>query len=121
MHTSASQNVAVVDEFINKHIQPIVEDVTYFGNSLTEATLSQEERTILLQSMQQYFDTSKGLVSSFIGTGNGEMIQIPNLGLSGKKRISIHVHGIGTRTPLKHKEKLLYLTHTNLLQQVTGL
>ncbi|WP_107924787.1 methyl-accepting chemotaxis protein [Lysinibacillus parviboronicapiens] len=85
MHTSASQNVAVVDEFINKHIQPIVEDVTYFGNSLTEATLSQEERTILLQSMQQYFDTSKGLVSSFIGTGNGEMIQIPNLGLSGKK------------------------------------
>ncbi|WP_107951097.1 methyl-accepting chemotaxis protein [Lysinibacillus parviboronicapiens] len=85
MHTSASQNVAVVDEFINKHIQPIVEDVTYFGNSLTEATLSQEERTILLQSMQQYFDTSKGLVSSFIGTGNGEMIQVPNLGLSGKK------------------------------------
>ncbi|MET4562514.1 methyl-accepting chemotaxis protein [Lysinibacillus parviboronicapiens] len=85
MHTSASQNVAVVDEFINKHIQPIVEDVTYFGNSLTEATLSQEERTILLQSMQQYFDTSKGLVSSFIGTGNGEMIQVPSLGLSGKK------------------------------------
>ncbi|MGE6516723.1 methyl-accepting chemotaxis protein [Lysinibacillus sphaericus] len=85
MHTSASQNVAVVDEFINKHIQPIVEDVTYFGNSLTEGTISQEERAILLQSMQQYFDTSKGLVSSFIGTGNGEMIQVPNLGLSGKK------------------------------------
>lgn len=85
MHTSASQNVAVVDEFINKHIQPIVEDVTYFGNSLTKTTISQEERATLLQSMQQYFDTSKGLVSSFIGTGNGEMIQVPNLGLSGKK------------------------------------
>ncbi|QDP99498.1 methyl-accepting chemotaxis protein [Lysinibacillus fusiformis] len=85
MHTSASQNVTVVDEFINKHIQPIVEDVTYFGNSLTEATISQEERATILQSLQQYFDTSKGLVSSFIGTGDGEMIQVPNLGLSGKK------------------------------------
>ena len=85
MHTSASQNVAVVDEFINKHIEPIVDDVTYFGKSLTDATIAQEDRATLLQSMQQHFDTSKGLVSSFIGTGNGEMIQYPDLGLSGKK------------------------------------
>lgn len=81
IHTSAEQNVATVDEFINKHVSPIVDDVNYFSSNITAAQLEKDNWNMLLSRLEQYFETSEGLVSSFVGTANGEMIQYPDLGL----------------------------------------
>lgn len=78
---SGDQSVEMVDEFINRHVQPIVNDVDYFASAITPADLERENWNVLLKELEHYFETSEGIVSSFIGTSNGEMIQFPDLGL----------------------------------------
>lgn len=78
---SGSQSVQSVDEFINQHVQPIANDVRYFSDSIERTQLEPDNWGMLLVELEQYFETSEGIVSSFVGTANGEMIQFPDLGL----------------------------------------
>lgn len=81
IHYSGSQSVEAVNEFINKHVNPIVNDVSYFSSSITQDQLEQGNWEGILKELEQYFETSEGVVSSFIGTASGDMIQYPDLGL----------------------------------------
>lgn len=82
INESASQSVEIVDEYINKHVEPIVDDVNYFSTMFTESDFNTDgDWTQILSKLEQYFETSEGLVSSFIGTSEGQMIQYPDLGL----------------------------------------
>lgn len=76
-----NQSVQSVNEFINKHVEPIVNDVTFFANTISPTQLERENWDSLLKDLENYFETSEGIVSSFIGTANGDMIQFPDLGL----------------------------------------
>lgn len=82
IYASAKQSVATVDDFVNKHVNPIVHDVEYFSKTIKPDQLKLKNRLMLTKSLEQYFETSDGLVSAFIGTESGEMIQFPDLGLS---------------------------------------
>ncbi|MEK4423783.1 methyl-accepting chemotaxis protein [Solibacillus sp. FSL K6-1523] len=81
IHTSELQSVATVDAFIEKHVSPIVSDVDYFAGNFKQSNWETEDWSVLLQKLEQYFETSQGIVSSFVGTKNGDMIQHPDLGL----------------------------------------
>ncbi|MGE7021773.1 methyl-accepting chemotaxis protein [Solibacillus cecembensis] len=81
IHTSELQSVATVDTFIEKHVSPIVSDVDYFAGNFKQSNWETDDWTILLQKLEQYFETSQGIISSFVGTKNGDMIQHPDLGL----------------------------------------
>lgn len=81
IQTSEIQSVATVNEFINKHVSPIAGDVDYFSNMFTEVDWAAEDWAPILAKLEQYFETSEGVVSSFIGTKDGDMIQFPDLGL----------------------------------------
>lgn len=81
IQSSALQSVSTVDEYINKHVSPIVNDVDYFGNIFSRSSWETENWQHILDKLEQYFETSEGIVSSFIGTKEGHMIQYPDLGL----------------------------------------
>ena len=81
IQSSAFQSVSTVDEFINKHVSPIVNDVDYFAGQFTRADWQAGDWASTLADLEQYFETSEGIVSSFIGTVDGNMIQSPDLGL----------------------------------------
>ena len=81
IHTSELQSVATVDDFIDKHVSPIVQDVEYFSSTFKQPDWNTEDWTPILTNLEQYFETSQGIVSSFIGTKDGDMIQYPDLGL----------------------------------------
>ena len=78
---SELQSVSSVNAFIDKHVSPIAKDVDYFASNFNRATWDTEDWTVVLEKLEQYFETSEGIVSSFIGTVNGDMIQHPDLGL----------------------------------------
>lgn len=79
---SATQSVLAVNEYINKQVQPITNDVSYFASKYTDADFQTNgDWSVILKELEQYFETSEGLVSSFIGTAEGQMIQYPDLGL----------------------------------------
>lgn len=82
IQASAKQSVATVEDFVNKHVGPIVSDMDYLATSVTPSQLKKKDRHMLMKSLEQYFETSDGLVSAFIGTESGEMIQFPDMGLS---------------------------------------
>lgn len=81
IHSSANQSVVTIDGFINKHFEPIVKSVDYFSGQLTPKDLQRENWENTLTIFKNYFETSEGIVSTFIGTSKGEMIQYPDLGL----------------------------------------
>lgn len=83
INDSASQSVTTVNEYIDKHVAPIVGDVNYFSTMFTASDFNtnEDDWTNILGKLEQYFETSEGLVSSFIGTSEGQMIQYPDLGL----------------------------------------
>lgn len=81
IHTSELQSVATVDTLINKHVSPIVSDVEYFSNYFSKEDWQTADWTAILTNLEQYFETSEGIISSFIGTSAGDMIQAPDLGL----------------------------------------
>ncbi|MFF5994379.1 methyl-accepting chemotaxis protein [Lysinibacillus sp. KU-BSD001] len=81
IQASAFQSVSTVDAFIYKHVEPIVNDVDYFAGRMNQAAWQAEDWTPILTDLAQYFETSEGIVSSFIGTVDGDMIQHPDLGL----------------------------------------
>ena len=81
IHTSELQSVSSVNSFIDKHVSPIVQDVEYFSGSIKQSDWNTEDWTPILTKLEQYFETSQGIVSSFIGTKDGDMIQHPDLGL----------------------------------------
>lgn len=78
---SGNQSIETVNDYINSHVQPIVNDVDYFAGMLTSTQLERENWDALLKDLEHYFETSEGIVSSFVGTADGEMIQYPDLGL----------------------------------------
>lgn len=79
---SATQSVQAVNEYINKQVGPIKNDVSYFASKYSQADFQTNgDWTVILKELEQYFETSEGLVSSFIGTAEGQMIQYPDLGL----------------------------------------
>lgn len=82
INSSEMQSVTSVDAFINKHVSPIVSDVEYFAGTFKQSDWDTERQwEPILAKLEQYFETSEGIVSSFIGTKNGDMIQHPDLGL----------------------------------------
>ncbi|MEG0380464.1 MAG: methyl-accepting chemotaxis protein, partial [Kurthia sp.] len=81
IHTSELQSVATVNAFIDKHVSPIVGDVDYFAGNIKQVDWATEDWAPILQKLGQYFETSQGIISSFVGTENGDMIQHPDLGL----------------------------------------
>lgn len=81
IHGSANQSVVTIDGFINKHFDPIVKSVDYFSDQLTQEDLQKENWDSTLNIFKNYFETSEGILSTFIGTAKGEMIQYPDLGL----------------------------------------
>ncbi|WP_431027462.1 methyl-accepting chemotaxis protein [Lysinibacillus sp. LZ02] len=81
IQVSAFQSVSTVDAFIYKHVEPIVNDVDYFAGRMNQGAWQAEDWTPILTDLAQYFETSEGIVSSFIGTVDGDMIQHPDLGL----------------------------------------
>ena len=81
IQSSAFQSVSTIDQFINKHVSPIVNDVNYFANTFTQVDWQADDWSGILMDLNQYFETSEGIVSSFIGTVDGDMIQSPDLGL----------------------------------------
>lgn len=81
VNLSSEQSVTTVDEYINKHIQPIMNDANYFASVFNEADWKTGNWTPILTDLEKYFETSEGIVSSFIGTTDGNMIQHPDLGL----------------------------------------
>ncbi|OCS85033.1 methyl-accepting chemotaxis protein [Caryophanon tenue] len=81
IQTSELQSVETVDAYIDKHVSPIVKDVAYFATIFEQAQWQQQDWTALLAQLTQYYETSEGVVSSFIGTTAGNMIQSPDLGL----------------------------------------
>lgn len=78
---SEVQSVETVNEFINKHVTPIVNDTKYLSERFTEAGWRADDWSPILFNLEQYFKTSQGTVSTFIGTKDGDMIQYPDLGL----------------------------------------
>ncbi|KFL43725.1 hypothetical protein CH76_05270 [Lysinibacillus sp. BF-4] len=82
IHNSAKQSVATIDDVINQYVSPIVHDAGYFAQTLN---VEKEEGPIILERLEQYFETSDGIVSSFIGTTKGVTLQHPDLGLMGNK------------------------------------
>ncbi|MER1986636.1 MAG: methyl-accepting chemotaxis protein [Solibacillus sp.] len=81
IHLSSEQSVATADEFINKHVQPIVNDADYLASRLNRQLWQLDDWTPILSDLEKYFETSEGIVSSFVGTEAGNMIQYPDLGL----------------------------------------
>lgn len=81
IHVSEVQSVETVDAFINKHVTPIVSDTHYLSEKFTEPGWKADDWTLILTNLEQYFETSQGTVSTFIGTTDGDMIQYPDLGL----------------------------------------
>lgn len=81
VHLSSEQSVVTADEFINKHVQPIVNDANYLSSIVSRQNWQQEDWTPILADLEKYFETSEGIVSSFVGTEAGDMIQYPDLGL----------------------------------------
>ena len=78
---SELQGTATVNEFINMHVEPITNDVDYFANQFSQSDWATADWSPILNDLEQYFETSEGIVSSFIGTKQGNMIQYPDLGL----------------------------------------
>ncbi|TSI05956.1 methyl-accepting chemotaxis protein [Lysinibacillus sp. BW-2-10] len=85
IHIGANQSVLTVDKFIDKYVGPIVNDVKYVAKDFTNAELEEENWTTILITLEHYFNTSEGLISTFIGTEKGDMIQYPDLGLMNNK------------------------------------
>ncbi|MEO4055505.1 methyl-accepting chemotaxis protein [Solibacillus sp. CAU 1738] len=81
IQSSAMQSVSTVDEYINKHVSPITNDVDYFASLFKQQNWQADDLQPILEKLEQYFETSEGIVSSFIGTKEGNMIQYPDLGL----------------------------------------
>lgn len=82
INSSGLQSVSTVDAFIDNHVSPIVSDVEYFASVFKQSDWDTErEWEPILTMLEQYFETSKGIVSAFVGTKNGDMIQYPDLGL----------------------------------------
>ena len=82
INSSELQSVSSVDTFINKHVSPIVNDVEYFASVFKQSDWNTGGNwEPILTKLEQYFETSEGIVSSFVGTKNGDMIQYPDLGL----------------------------------------
>lgn len=81
IHVSEVQSVATVGAFIDKHVTPIVSDINYLSTKFSENAWQQEDWSNILMNLEQYFETSQGTVSTFIGTTDGDMIQYPDLGL----------------------------------------
>ena len=82
INSSETQSVSSVDMFINKHVSPIVNDVEYFASVFNQSDWNTNgDWSSMLTKLEQYFETSEGIVSSFVGTKDGDMIQHPDLGL----------------------------------------
>ena len=82
INSSEMQSVSSVDMFINKHVSPIVNDVEYFASVFNQSDWNTNgDWSSMLTKLEQYFETSEGIVSSFVGTKDGDMIQHPDLGL----------------------------------------
>lgn len=82
IHNSAKQSVLTIDDVIDQYVAPIVHDAAYFAKTLD---VKKEEKQVILERLEQYFETSDGIVSSFIGTTEGAMLQHPDLGLMTNK------------------------------------
>lgn len=81
IHVSEVQSVETVNAFIDKHVTPIVNDTNYLSERFTESSWKADDWTPLLVNLEQYFKTSQGTASTFVGTADGGMIQYPDLGL----------------------------------------
>lgn len=90
IHNSAKQSISTIDDVINQYVAPIVHDASYFAQTLD---VEKEEATIILERLEQYFETSDGIVSSFIGTTTGQTLQHPDLGLMANKDFDPRTRG----------------------------
>ncbi|MER1998830.1 MAG: methyl-accepting chemotaxis protein [Lysinibacillus sp.] len=78
---SADISLMSIEDYINNNVGQIANDVTYFSSVIDESIWSSDDWDELLLDLEHYFETSNGIVSSFVGTKDGDMIQYPDLGL----------------------------------------
>lgn len=78
---SAETGITSIEDYINSNVGQIANDVTYFATAIDKADWSTDDWGPLLSDLEHYFGTSNGIVSSFVGTEEGNMIQYPDLGL----------------------------------------
>jgi methyl-accepting chemotaxis protein len=82
MSDAAQQSVRIADHLVTNHIEPIANNMTYFASTLDTSLLEADGQEELGDLIEQYFLTTDGLVSSFVGTTEGDMIQRPDMGLA---------------------------------------
>jgi methyl-accepting chemotaxis protein len=82
MSQGALQNVSMADHLVTNHIEPIANNMTYLASSIDASLLETDGQEELGDLIEQYFLTTDGLVSSFVGTTDGDMIQRPKMDLS---------------------------------------
>jgi len=74
---AAVENTKLLDGIIDSTIQPKINDVNYFAETIMAQ--SNEDQSTLRKSFTQYVKLHPEVVSVYIGTADGEIIQEPNL------------------------------------------
>ncbi|MBA4533270.1 methyl-accepting chemotaxis protein [Brevibacillus halotolerans] len=71
------RSVNMLDQIINDTIDPKIHDITYFSKQITEPLLQGGLQAPIRERLKQYYALHSELVSVFVGTKDGVMIQEP--------------------------------------------
>lgn len=74
---SASNSIAVLDKTIEDIINPTMKDATYFAQNITKAQYKGIESPVIRKIFSQYNVLHPDLISIYVGTNDGLMIQEP--------------------------------------------
>lgn len=74
---SGVRSVNLLDQIINDTIDPKIHDVTYFSKQVTESLLQGGTQTPIRERLKEYYALHPELVSVYVGTKAGVMIQEP--------------------------------------------
>ncbi|WP_416148455.1 methyl-accepting chemotaxis protein [Salipaludibacillus sp. HK11] len=77
----SEQSVEIADYLIDSHVGPIAGNIEHYASTLTQNQLQTDGQVALGDLLEEYFFTTEGLVSAYVGTAEGDMIQRPDMGL----------------------------------------
>ncbi len=74
---SSSENVLLLNKFLNSKIEPKIYDTSFFTNTLNKTSYTDGEIEKTIQRFQQYKKLHKEAVNIYVGTEAGQMILYP--------------------------------------------
>lgn len=73
----ATENIRVLDKIVNDSLEPKLNDVAYFANKYDKNSYTGTEKEKTMAAFKEYFALHPEIVSIFVGSENGDMLQAP--------------------------------------------